>query len=401
MWEKHLWQGIYPAPSKALQKDRQTRNSPAGGCSLKAWRRTNFSALPFMVFLVVMALGAVGIDLTAKASDTGVAAEDTALDYRLAPGDRLTVVVFDQPQLSGDLIIDGRGEILLPLAGVVHLSGLTLAEAQQLIQQRFTGSALVQPSVFVNIGRYRPIFVTGYVKKPGSYPFIFGETVKAATATAGGEGHGDGQPLSVAVSDFIAAEERVRQLEKDHATLLVRQARLEAQRDERDFSVFKPQLVGLNHQNVDLEPVYSAENDMFVRLESTYRDQVQALTSQRPLIDAELKAVTDQITAQKERLEIVTGRLFELEDLFKKGNLTKTLLLNQQIEKTLVQSQVSALQAEVVRLRREMGELDEKLINLKAAYEKQILQQLQATSQRLHEVETSSWSGAKHAGGKG
>ena len=106
MWEKHLWQGIYPAPSKALQKDRQTRNSPAGGCSLKAWRRTNFSALPFMVFLVVMALGAVGIDLTAKASDTGVAAEDTALDYRLAPGDRLTVVVFDQPQLSGDLIID-------------------------------------------------------------------------------------------------------------------------------------------------------------------------------------------------------------------------------------------------------------------------------------------------------
>ena len=190
------------------------------------------------------------------------------------------------------------------------------------------------------------------------------------------------------MSDFIAAEERVRQLEKDHATLLVRQARLEAQRDERDFSVFKPQLVGLNHQNVDLEPVYSAENDMFVRLESTYRDQVQALTSQRPLIDAELKAVTDQITAQKERLEIVTGRLFELEDLFKKGNLTKTLLLNQQIEKTLVQSQVSALQAEVVRLRREMGELDEKLINLKAAYEKQILQQLQATSQRLHEVET-------------
>ena len=239
------------------------------------------------------------------------------------------------------------------------------------------------------------------LRSPGSYPFIFGETVKAATATAGGEGHGDGQPLSVAVSDFIAAEERVRQLEKDHATLLVRQARLEAQRDERDFSVFKPQLVGLNHQNVDLEPVYSAENDMFVRLESTYRDQVQALTSQRPLIDAELKAVTDQITAQKERLEIVTGRLFELEDLFKKGNLTKTLLLNQQIEKTLVQSQVSALQAEVVRLRREMGELDEKLINLKAAYEKQILQQLQATSQRLHEVETKSWSGAKHAGGKG
>src|SRR5262245_24712778 len=115
MW----WQGIDSVrSSKALQKNQQTRNSPARR-SVKAWRRTNFSALPFMVFLVVMALGAVGIDSTVRASDTGVAAtDDTALDYRLAPGDRLTVVVFDQPQLSGDLVIDGRGEVLLPLAGV-------------------------------------------------------------------------------------------------------------------------------------------------------------------------------------------------------------------------------------------------------------------------------------------
>ena len=101
-------------------------------------------------------------------------------DYRLAPGDRLTIVVYDQPQLSGQFIVDGGGGILLPLAGAVSLSGLTLAEAQKRIQDQFADGVLVQPAVSVRITDYRPIFVTGNVRKPGSYRFIIGVSVKAA-----------------------------------------------------------------------------------------------------------------------------------------------------------------------------------------------------------------------------
>ena len=90
-------------------------------------------------------------------------------DYRLAPGDRLTIVVYDQPQLSGQFIIDGGGGVLLPLAGGVSLTGLTLADAQKLIQDRFADGVLVQPAVSVRITEYRPIFVTGSVRKAGSY----------------------------------------------------------------------------------------------------------------------------------------------------------------------------------------------------------------------------------------
>src|SRR5262249_36855203 len=114
-------------------------------------------------------------------------------DYRLAPGDRLKIRVFDQDQrsgdfLSGDFFVDGSGGILLPLAGTVEVTGLSLSEAQQLIQQRFADGILVRPAVSLRLPEFRKIFVTGYVKKPGSYPFTFGLTVKAAIATAGGEG---------------------------------------------------------------------------------------------------------------------------------------------------------------------------------------------------------------------
>ena len=170
-------------------------------------------------------------------------------DYRLAPGDRLNILVYDQPQLSGEFIIDGGGGILLPLAGAVSLSGLTLAEAQQLIQERFADGVLVQPAVSVRITDYRPIFVTGNVRKPGSYPFTISQSVKAAIAAAGGEGVPIEGSISAvgAMSEFITAEQRVRQLEGDHAYLLMRKARLEAQRDGYDNFVM-PMLVGLGRQ---------------------------------------------------------------------------------------------------------------------------------------------------------
>ena len=314
--------------------------------------------------------------------------EDALGNYRLAPGDRLTIAVFDERQLSGDFFIDGGGEILLPLAGSVRVSGLTLAEAQELIQKQFANGVLVRPAVSVRIREFRPIFVTGEVKRPGSYRFMFGETVKAAIATAGGEGRAIEQPLTVAVSDFVTAEERVRQLEADQVGMLVRKARLEAQRDERDNFVM-PLLVGLNVRNIDFERVYAAESDIFLRLEETYRDQLEALQKQRPRIEAEIKAVSEQIANQNERLDIVNGRIADLEPLFRKGFLRKEILINQQIEKTLVQSQLSNLEAQVAHLRQTMGDLDVKLGDVKATYVRQVLGELQETTQRLRGIETT------------
>src|SRR5262245_59545859 len=251
-----------------------------------------------------------------SAESTPGAVDDALGDYRLAPGDRLTIAVFDQPQLSGDFFIDGGGEVLLPIAGSVKISGLTLAEAQELIQKQFAEGVLVRPAVSVRLKEYKPIFVAGAVKRPGSYGFILGESVKAAIATAGGLGQAIEQPLTVAVSDFVTAVGRVRELEADQVSLRVRKARLEAQRDERDNFVM-PVFVGLNVRNADFERVYSTENDLLLRLHETYRDQLATLQKQRPRIEAEIKGVTEQLASQNERLDIVNTHLADLEPLFR------------------------------------------------------------------------------------
>ena len=174
----------------------------------------------------------------------------------------------------------------------------------------------------------------------------------------------------------------------------MRKARLEAQRDGREDFVM-PLLVGLSPGNLDFNLVYSAENDAFLRLADTYQRQLEALKLQRPRIEAEIKAVTDQIANQKEHLDIVNNRLADLERLFDKGYLTKQVLINQQIEKALVQAQLSSLEANVARLQQTMGDLDVKIVDLKASYERQTLGELQQTSQGLREIEATMGTARK------
>ena len=297
-------------------------------------------------------------------------------EYRLAPGDRLKIVVFDQEQLSGEFIVDGTGGILLPVVGPVGVAGLTVPEAQQLIQERLADGVLVHPVVSVRIPEYRPIFVTGDVRKPGSYPFMFGGSVKAAIAAAGGEGQGAEQLLSVVMSDFIMSDERVRQLEANRLGLRVRKARLEAQLSSAENFVM-PQLVGLSPDVADFQLVYAAENDAFSKLLTIYHSQLDALQEQRPRIEAQIKAVIDQIATENNRLGIVNERLADLEKLFGKGLLTKEVLINQRIEQALVQAELSRVEGQVANLRQAMGDLDVKIEEVKASYNRQALSELQ------------------------
>ena len=55
---------------------------------------------------------------SAEVGQVAEASENTSGQYRLAPGDRLKIVVFGQQELSGDFIVDGTGEIRCRSPGV-------------------------------------------------------------------------------------------------------------------------------------------------------------------------------------------------------------------------------------------------------------------------------------------
>jgi polysaccharide biosynthesis/export protein len=106
--------------------------------------------------------------------------------YHLGPGDRLRVVVYDQPSLTNIYEVDQSGQVSLPLIGDVAASDLTVDELAQSLETRFAHGFLRAPNVTVEVAAYRPFFVLGEVTNPGQYPYVPGITAETAVAVAGG-----------------------------------------------------------------------------------------------------------------------------------------------------------------------------------------------------------------------
>ena len=107
--------------------------------------------------------------------------------YRIAAGDRVTVTVYQEPDLSvSDAKVGSEGIVAFPLLGDLHVAGLTSRELRDLVTARLADGYLRQPNVTVNVDPQQLYFIKGEVASPGGYTFVEGLTVEKAIALAGG-----------------------------------------------------------------------------------------------------------------------------------------------------------------------------------------------------------------------
>ena len=106
--------------------------------------------------------------------------------YVLGAGDRLRIVVYDQPSLTNLYEVDQSGQISMPLVGDVAASGSTADELAQRVEAQLAAGYLREPNVTVEVATYRPFFVLGEVGNPGQFTYVPGLTAEMAVAVAGG-----------------------------------------------------------------------------------------------------------------------------------------------------------------------------------------------------------------------
>lgn len=106
--------------------------------------------------------------------------------YRLGPGDQIAIQVQRFPELNFTGAIGPEGLIVLPLIGTVNVRGLTVAEAQQRLRERFL-QFIKNPQVSASLLVQRPVVVTvtGEVARPGFYPLQTPQVPAALAAAAG------------------------------------------------------------------------------------------------------------------------------------------------------------------------------------------------------------------------
>jgi polysaccharide export outer membrane protein len=116
--------------------------------------------------------------------DTAIA--ENVAGYRLGAGDKMRIIVFGEPDLSGEFFVDDGGSVDLPLIGDIPAGGTTVGEFEQKVVARFSDGYLRDPKVSIEVLNYRPFFIIGEVKNGGEFPYKGGLTVQDAVAIAGG-----------------------------------------------------------------------------------------------------------------------------------------------------------------------------------------------------------------------
>ncbi len=108
---------------------------------------------------------------------------------QLGAGDQVKMEVFGRPEMDTTTYVADDGSIRVPLAGDVHIGGLSPAEAGKKVEAALReGQFLVDPHVTFTViqSRSQRVSVLGEVKNPGRYPMESNTTVLDLLAQAGG-----------------------------------------------------------------------------------------------------------------------------------------------------------------------------------------------------------------------
>jgi polysaccharide biosynthesis/export protein len=116
------------------------------------------------------------------------AAYEFGTGYRVGAGDKLSIRVAGEADLTGEYVVDPSGILSMPYVQSVPVAGLTTGDIERMIARKLRDGFLRDPKVSVQTINLRPVFIMGEVTTGGSFPYQGGMTIQQAIATAGGYG---------------------------------------------------------------------------------------------------------------------------------------------------------------------------------------------------------------------
>jgi len=146
--------------------------------------------------------------LTAAVLVVPAAAQQPPLrtEYTIGVDDVLHVIVWENKDLEQTITVRPDGKISYPLAGEIHVQGLTVPRVAEILTARLSKS-VKNPNVSVMVKEIRSfrVYFVGKVAKPGVYPIKAGTPLLQALTLAGGPAEGADLPAAY----IIRNDERI------------------------------------------------------------------------------------------------------------------------------------------------------------------------------------------------
>lgn len=326
------------------------------------------------------ALMAASISLALAAA--AVAAERT---YILGTGDKLRIAVFEEPELSGDFDVDSSGSISLPLIGEVTTNGLDPRDLEARIIEQLRDGYLINPQVTVKVLEYRPFYILGGVRTPGSYPYVNGMTVLNAVALAGGytSSSDDNRRLQL---DITNANEELDLLLGNYWVAIATEARLLAGREERKSIRFPDKL--LEHKaDPKMADIIDGQTRIFDARRRSVVGEIALLNQQKAQFHNEIAALTAKLQSSVTQLELVNAEIVDIETLLAKGFARKTRLTALQRTAAQIEGGYQQDLAAISRAKQNIGGMDLRIIERRNQRLNDIARDLQVVQKEVAELE--------------
>ena len=304
-------------------------------------------------------------------------------DFRAGLGEAYLWPMFSEP--NQDFLVGPDGKISVPVAGQVAAVGRTSAEVETDIAARLQQRAGLtnKPDVSVQVVRFRPIYVSGLVDKPGEYDYRPGLSVIQAVSLAGGLQRVTSDLLIGLQKDALSAHGDLKVLEADRLSLIARQARIDAEKADAATLSFPPEL---SAGDPEAERAKHEEQILFDARRTGLNDQIAALRQNKKNLLGEIDRLRDKNVAMGRGLSATQEEYETIAGLVKKGLSANTRQL--ELQQNIAQLQGNQLDVEVaiVRANEDIVRADRDIADLNYRYRNELIQEAQDVRVKLNET---------------
>lgn len=254
----------------------------------------------------------------------------------ISSADRIAIRVQGQRELSADYRVNEDQTISIPVLGRVAIAHLDAAGLEKRLSQRLAELTGRQAFVTVEVIEYRPVFVSGFVNKPGTSPWKPGMTVLQAVTVAGGTFRG---PDSTGIA---GPGTKVQRAVDDQKRVLATIARLTAEQKVAETIEMPPRLVALVGRP-EAEELIAGQMTSFLSRKNAIASQADGLRRAIALAKEELLTIKAQRERMNAQLTFRRAQYVELKALYTKQFLRMDRLTEEQIKIADLEEKVASL----------------------------------------------------------
>jgi exopolysaccharide production protein ExoF len=273
------------------------------------------------------------------------------------------------PDLTGEYRVDPMGDISVPVMGHVNVASTCVAALEQMLGKGV--SALTRREVFaaVEISEYRPVFVTGYVMRPGALPWRPGMSILQSVAEAGGLFRAvtsDGGTLLA--QDVVSRWQQAVTSQKLNLALLARYEAMRSGANTIEVPSKLRELVGSD----EAKDLISAQITQLVDANRDYNARLEALKTENETSNAMSRELATRIERLSSNLEIRRKYKKTLDDMQSKGMIRLERAMGEFTQIVDLEERLSTAKLELDRSRARIAKLQRDEVEIRDLRKRQL-----------------------------